>query len=112
MRAGGHAHHGRRVYSAPRRAAPLMKIWQLLRPIALANAYEAGTFMWVATSTGHRGAALAGHGLVVMPMKAVWLVIALVIAANLYALAGLLGSGALLGVASGTVSSATRTWRK
>ncbi len=88
-----------------------MKIWQLLRP-ALAYAYEAGTFMWVATSTAHRGAALAGHGLVGMPMKAVWLVITLVIAANLYALARRLGSGALLGVARGTVSSATCTWRK
>ena len=88
------------------------KVWELIRPIVLAYAFVAGICMMVAASFGHRGAALAGHGLVVMPLKAVWLAIVLVIAANLYALAGLLGSGGLTAVASGTVSSATRAWRK
>ena len=88
------------------------KIWELLRPIVLAYAVVAGICMMVAASFGHRGAALVGHGLVVMPLKAVWLAIVLVVAANLYALAGLLGSGGLTAIASGTVSSATRAWRK
>lgn len=91
---------------------PWEKIWGLIRPIVLGYAVVAGGCTVIAASFGHRGAALAGRGLVVMPLRAVWLAIVLAIAANLYALAGLLGSGALTGLASGTINSATRAWRK
>ena len=90
----------------------LVKIWRLLRPLVLAYAAVAVVCLIVAASLEHRGAALVGQDLVVMPLRAVWLVIVLVIAANIYAVAGLLGSGALVAVASGTICSATRAWRK
>ena len=93
-------------------SSPLAKIWELTRPLVLIYMAVAGICLIIAASLGHRGSALVGQGLVVIPLRSVWLVIAIAIAANVYAIAGLLGSGALTGVASATISSATRSWRK
>ena len=66
----------------------------------------------VALRRGIRGGALVGEALIVLPLKAVWLVAVVVVMANLYALAGLLRSGALGALAVATYSSATRAWRR
>lgn len=87
-------------------------VWSIVRPVVWVYAAVAFVCVLIAIGIGHRGAAIVGHGLVVMPLKAVWLAIVLVVAANVYALAGMLRSGALGTVAGRTIYSATRAWRR
>jgi hypothetical protein len=98
--------------SPPSSGPPWGKLWELFGPIVLSYSVVAGVCVVVAATRGHRGFELAGHGLVLLPMKAVWFGIVLAFVVNVYAIAGLLGSGALSAVASGTLSSASRALRK
>ena len=87
-------------------------VWEIMRPVAWVYGAVALVCVLIAIGVGHRGAAVVGQGLVVMPLRAVWLAVVIVFAANVYALAGMLRSGALGAIASGTVYNATKAWRR
>jgi hypothetical protein len=98
--------------SLPNGAFTASPLGQLLRPVVLGYSTMVAFFALMAFRVGHRGAGILGQAAVVMPLKAVWLVIVLTIAVNLIVVAGLVRSGALASVASGTIDSATRAWRR
>ena len=102
-------HERLRVSSGPPSAS---QVWDAVQPAVWVHAALVMVCFLVALGRGIKGGALAGEALIVLPLKAVSLVAAVVVMANLYALAGLLRSGGLEALAIETYSSATRAWRR
>ncbi|MEP7295225.1 MAG: hypothetical protein ABI702_03490 [Burkholderiales bacterium] len=78
----------------------------------LGYAVVAVACLLIAVSQGSRGVQIVWKGLVALPIKVAWLGIVLVVAANVYAIAGLLRSGSLGALAGGVLHSATRALRR
>lgn len=99
-----------RRYSGP--LAPAPGIWNSIQPAVWIYLAVVSVCFLIAIGQGYRGWMILPQALVVMPLKGIWLLIVLVVVANLYALAGMLGSGGISSVARGAYTSATRALRR